>query len=132
VRSGGGVSALVLVGIPLLDGGINVEHPVVVAPVDDLFGLDVPAEVDKQVARAEVRAEHGGLQAARTAAVRTVCSRRSSGDFFAYFHFAVALDCLAVTSRRVRPTPYTRDRVEVGDLMVVDRAATTRQVNPRR
>ena len=46
-----------LVGVPEFDRRVEVEHAVVVAPLHDLAAVDVPGEVDEQVARGEVLAE---------------------------------------------------------------------------
>jgi len=45
------------VGIPELDGGVDVHHPIVVAPLQEILGADVPRHVDEQVARGEKLAE---------------------------------------------------------------------------
>ena len=53
-----GVGALrMLVGVPEFDRRVEIEHAVVVAPLHDLAAVDVPGEVDEQVAGGEVLAE---------------------------------------------------------------------------
>ena len=44
------------VGVPQLDRGVDVEHAVVVAPLQDLAAVDVPGQVDQQVAGGDVLA----------------------------------------------------------------------------
>jgi hypothetical protein len=51
----GGVLVLrSLVGVPDLDRGVHVEYAVVVAPLEDLAGVDVPGQVDDHVTGADV------------------------------------------------------------------------------
>ena len=45
------------VRVPDLDGGVDVEDAVVVAPLQDLAGVDVPRQVDQDVAFGHVLAE---------------------------------------------------------------------------
>ena len=45
------------IGIPQLGGGVHIQHSVVVAPLEDLAGVDVPGEVDEEVARGQIFAE---------------------------------------------------------------------------
>ena len=42
------------VGVPDLHRRVDVEHPAVVAPLEDFAAVDVPGKVDQQVARREV------------------------------------------------------------------------------
>ena len=46
------------IGVPDLDGGVDVEDAVVMAPLQDLAGIDVPGQVDQDIAGREVLAEH--------------------------------------------------------------------------
>ena len=48
------------VRIPQLGRGVDVEHAVVVAPLQDLAGVDVPGQVDQQVARRQMLAQQRG------------------------------------------------------------------------
>ena len=43
-----------VVGVPHLDGRIDVQHAVIVTPGENLATVDVPGQVDEQVARREV------------------------------------------------------------------------------
>ena len=45
------------VGVPKLHGGIQVQHPVVVAPLQDFAAVDVPGQVHQQVPGAQVAAQ---------------------------------------------------------------------------
>ena len=46
------------VGIPHFDGGIDVQHAAVVAPLQQFAAVDVPRQVDQEVAGGEVLAEN--------------------------------------------------------------------------
>ena len=46
-----------LVRIPHFDGGVEIEHPLVMAPLHDLAAVDVPGEIDEEITCGEVLAE---------------------------------------------------------------------------
>ena len=46
-----------IVGIPQLDGRVDVHHALAVAPVDHLAGVDIPGQIDEEIAGGEQRAE---------------------------------------------------------------------------
>ena len=48
----------VLVGIPHLDRRVEVAHAVIAAPFEDGVAVDVPRQVEQDVARADVAAQH--------------------------------------------------------------------------
>jgi hypothetical protein len=58
------------VGVPDLDRGVDVEDAVVVAPLQDLAGVDVPGQVDEDVAGAQVLPQQAGHVLARHPLVR--------------------------------------------------------------
>ena len=45
------------VRVPHFDRRVDVQHAVVVAPLEDLAAVDVPGQVDQQIARREVLAK---------------------------------------------------------------------------
>ena len=62
------------VRVPDLDRRVDVEHAVVVAPLDDLAAVDVPGQVDQQVARRHVL----GQQRAHILGRNTILDQRHS------------------------------------------------------
>ena len=47
------------VGIPDFDRGVDVEHPPIVAPLEDFTAVDVPGQIDEKVAGRQILPEQG-------------------------------------------------------------------------
>jgi hypothetical protein len=66
------------VGVPQLGRGVDVEDAVVVAPLQDLAGVDVPGQVDQQVAGGQVLAEQRAMFSSVTGRGRIARPSRST------------------------------------------------------